>query len=72
MGVSHEQRCRKYKEQIQNLKITLVETQEELEEIKLQASKRIRLSNKERIIVSSALEALETSKEIQSLLKRLK
>jgi len=52
MGTSHEEKCRKYKQQIENLKMDLEDLEEELET----ANKKISLNRAEKLLIYTGLE----------------
>jgi hypothetical protein len=49
MGISHDERCKKYKQQIENLKLDLIDLQDECD-------LKIRLNREEKLMIYTGLE----------------
>jgi len=52
MRISHDEKCRKYKQQIENLKLDLIEKEEALEK----AKNNISLNKSEKLLIYTGLE----------------
>jgi len=52
MGISHDEKCKKYKQQIENLKLDLMDKEEELEI----TNKKTSLNKAEKLLIYTGLE----------------